>query len=268
MNCHLFKLNSVFSYLKAGALILVLAFLSSCKVNPSVMFKDKEYKTTGQDSLLKTNQYLIRSGDLLAIDFYSKKGLPLIEENASISTFNSLTMSKGSTSRPKFLVELDGLVKIPLVGKISVKGLSIPEAEKTIEDALKEFYNEPFVIVRVTNRRVMVFPGTGGAGRVIELNNEEMTLVEVLALAGGLTERGKSKNIKVIRGNHQNPTVIRVNLSTMDSFSNSDIRIQADDIIYVEPVPRISQEVLSQLAPVVGIVTSLALLYQIANNIK
>lgn len=247
-------------------LILIMGLVSSCKLNPSVMFKVEDSGTIGMDSTLKTTEYRIRSGDLIEIDIYTNKGISMIEENNAILTYNSGTMAKAPPVKPSYLVQPDGLVKLPIVGKINIKDLTIQEAEKSIEDSYREFYKDPFVIARVINRRVMVFPGTGGTGRVVELNNEDMSLVEVLTLAGGLTERGKAKNIKIIRGNHKNPTVIKVDLSTVDSFSKSDIRIQADDIIYVEPVPRISQEVLTQLAPIVGIITSLALIYQIAYN--
>ena len=230
------------------------------------MFKVDDAGTISMDTTIKSLEYRLRPGDLLEIDIHSNKGLSMIEESNAIQTFNSATTANTSTTKPSFLVQSDGLVRLPVVGKIMVRGLTIHETEKALEDAFREYYKEPFVLARVTNRRVMVFPGTGGAGRVVELMNEDMSLVEVLTLAGGLTERGKAKNIKIIRGDHQNPMVIKVNLSTIESFSKSDIRIQADDIIYVEPVPRISQEVLSQLAPLIGIITSLALIYQIANN--
>jgi len=248
--------------------IIALSFITSCNVNPSVMFKADDSRTLVSDSTLQSPEYRICTGDLLEIEIYSNKGISLIEENNAIMTYNSGTMTKAAPVKPSFLVQMDGQVKIPIVGKILIKGLTIYETENRIEEALREYYKEPFVMVRVVNRRVMVFPGTGGSGRVVELSNEETNLVEVLALAGGLTDRGKAKNIKIIRGDHQNPTVIKVDLSTIDTFGKSDIRIKPGDIIYVEPVPRLSQEVLTQLAPLVGIITSLALIYQIASNVK
>ena len=114
----------------------------------------------------------------------------------------------------------------------------------------------------------MVFPGTGGTGRTVNLDNENMNLIEALALAGGLTNTGKSYKIKLIRGDLRNPKVMLIDLSTIEGMSQSNLLLQSNDIIYVEPVPRVSQELLSQLAPIIGIITSLALVYQIADGFR
>ena len=59
-----------------------------------------------------------------------------------------------------------------------------------------------------------------------------------------------------------------IDLSTIEGMSQSNLLLQSNDIIYVEPVPRVSQELLSQLAPIIGIITSLALVYQIAEGLR
>jgi polysaccharide export outer membrane protein len=243
--------------------------LGSCSINPSIMFKDGNTVQLSYDSSLVDSVYRIAPSDLISVEVFSEGGIRLVEQPSLINPYNSSQANyTGSTTPQEYLVDESGNVKLPLIGQIQLKGKSIREAEKSIEQRFTEFYNDPFVILKVLNRRVMVFPGTGGSGKVVELKNEKTTLIEVLAAAGGLTSTGKSKTIKIIRGDFRNPKIIRVNLQTLDAARNSDIRILANDIIYVEPVPRISQEVLVQLAPIVGIVTSLALLYQIANGIK
>ena len=153
-----------------------------------------------------------------------------------------------------------------IIGKIKISGFTVREAEKVLEQQYATFYNKPFVMIRVMNRRVLVFPGTGGSGRTVSLDNENMHLIEALALAGGLTNTGKAYKIKLIRGDLRNPKVMLIDLSTIEGMQQSNLLLQANDIIYVEPVPRISQEILQQIAPIVGIITSLTLLYQIADG--
>jgi polysaccharide export outer membrane protein len=109
----------------------------------------------------------------------------------------------------------------------------------------------------------LVFPGSGGAGKVVTLENENTSLIEALALAGGITETGKAYKIKLIRGDHRNPQVQLIDLSTVEGLRQSNLQLQANDIIYVEPVPRISQHVLSQITPIIGIITSVLLIYDI-----
>jgi polysaccharide export outer membrane protein len=127
-------------------------------------------------------------------------------------------------------------------------------------------YNKPFVMLSVLNRRVLVFPGAGGTGTVVTLENENTTLIEALAMAGGLAVTGKSDVIKLIRGDSRNPQVHLIDLSTVEGMTKSNMLLQANDIIYVEPIKNISQNILQELAPIVGIVTSLLLLYEIVFN--
>jgi polysaccharide biosynthesis/export protein len=135
-----------------------------------------------------------------------------------------------------------------------------------LEQQYATFYNKPFVMVRVINRRVLVFPGSGGAGRVVNIENENTTLIEALALAGGITNTGKAWKVKLIRGDLRNPKVMLIDLSTIDGVKQSNLLVQANDIIYVEPVPRLSQEVLTQITPIVGIITSIALVYSLVRD--
>jgi polysaccharide export outer membrane protein len=231
-------------------LVVTMAF-SSCNINTSVMFrvpKGYEYAT---DQTIGNIEYKIAPNDIIGFSVYTNDGFKLVDM---------------TTSAESFLVEPDGLMKLPIIGKIKVSGLTVREAEKLLETQYATFYNKPFVLLKVVNRRVLVFPGTGGAGRVVNLDNENTTLIEALALAGGITNTGKAKKIKLIRGDLRNPKVILINLSTIEGVKQSNMLLQANDIIYVEPVPRYSQEVLTQITPIVGIITSLALIYNIANG--
>ena len=68
-----------------------------------------------------------------------------------------------------------------------------------------------------------VFPGAGGEGKVVNLENENTTLIEALALAGGITNTGKANKIKVIRGDLRNPKVMLVDLSTIEGMKQSNM---------------------------------------------
>jgi polysaccharide export outer membrane protein len=81
----------------------------------------------------------------------------------------------------------------------------------------------------------MVFTGTGGRGTVVNLKNENTTLIEALATAGGVTETGKAYKVKLIRGDTRNPQIMLIDLSTVEGLKQSNLLLQANDIIYVEP---------------------------------
>lgn len=244
-------------------LFALIFMFSSCNINPSVMFKvpgNYQYVT---DQTIGNVEYRIAPNDIIGFNVYTNDGFKLVDLTTSAVSATSTFSNNPSNDQTQFLVEPDGQIKLPIIGKIKISGLTIRETEKALEQQYATFYNKPFVMVRVLNRRVLVFPGTGGTGTAVPLLNENMNLIEALALAGGLTNTGKAYKIKLIRGDLRNPKVMLIDLSTIEGMQKSNLLLQANDIIYVEPVPRVSQEILLQIAPVVGIITSVALVYSI-----
>lgn len=250
-------------------LFAITVLFTSCNLNPSVMFKvPKDYQYSN-DQTIGNIEYRISPNDIIGFNVYTNDGFKLVDLTTSaVSATSPISNSGSGANQAQFLVEPDGQIKLPIIGKIKISGFTVREAEKVLEQQYATFYNKPFVMIRVLNRRVLVFPGTGGTGRTVTLDNENMHLVEALALAGGLTNTGKAYKIKLIRGDLRNPKVMLIDLSTVEGMQKSNLLLQANDIIYVEPVPRYSQEILQQIAPIVGIITSLALVYQIAEGLR
>ena len=153
------------------------------------------------------------------------------------------------------------MVKLPILGRLEIKGMTIRNAEKLLEEKYSEFYRKPFVLMNVVNRRVIVFPGQQGNAKVIPLQNNNTSLLEALALAGGIAEVGKANRVKLIRGKISDPEIYLIDLSTIEGMKQADIVMQANDIIYVEPRLRITQGLVAEIAPIVSLITSAILLY-------
>jgi polysaccharide biosynthesis/export protein len=249
-------------------LILLLAPLFSCNINPSIMFRTDANYPYKVNQTIGNVEYRIASNDILAFSVFTNDGFKLIDLTTGVSTMTSQGNAQNfnSSSATRFQVDVEGFVKLPIIGKVKIIELTTREAEKMLEDKYAVYYNKPFVMINVVNRRVMVFPGSGGSGKVVTLENENTTLIEALALAGGITETGKSNVIKLIRGDSRNPQVHLINLSTIEGMKQSNMLLQANDIIYVEPIKRVSRGILDELTPIVGIITSLLLLYTIVIN--
>lgn len=244
--------------------ILPCLFLISCNINPSVMFKvPKDYQYSN-DQTIGNIEYRISPNDIIGFSVYTNDGFKLVDLTTSALSVNApIQGSQGNSSNmTQFLVEPDGQIKLPIIGKVKISGLTVREAEKVLETQYSTFYNKPFVMIRVLNRRVMVFTGTGGNGTVVTLDNENTHLIEALARAGGITLTGKAWKIKLIRGDLRNPKIMLVDLSTVEGLKQSNLLLQSNDIIYVEPVPRFSQEILIQITPFISIITTSLLIYQ------
>lgn len=253
--------------LKRTFFILCVAIVfSSCRsLNPSVMFRADDNYPYQVDQTIGNIEYRIASNDIISLSVYTNDGFKLIDLTASTAS-----VTDGATGlmpyTTQYHVDIEGMVKLPIIGKIKLRDKTIREAEAALEQQYSIYYNKPFVVLNVINRRVLVFPGSGGAGKVVPMTNENITLIEALALAGGITESGKAYRIKLIRGDIRNPQVQHIDLSTIDGMKQSNLLLQANDIIYVEPVPRISERILSQITPIVGILTSFLLIYDVIVN--
>jgi polysaccharide biosynthesis/export protein len=250
-------------------IIIVLLPLFACNINPSIMFRtpaDYPYKV---DQTIGNVEYRIAANDILAFSVFTNDGFKLIDLTTGVTTMSGqagANMGFNVNNSTRLVVDVDGFVKFPIIGRIKLQDMTTREAEKILEDKFAVYYNKPFVMLSVVNRRVLVFPGSGGNGTVVTLENENTTLIEALALAGGIAETGKSNVIKLIRGDNRNPQVHLIDLSTVDGMKQSNMLLQANDIIYVEPVKRVSRGILEELTPIIGIVTSLLLLYEIVLN--
>ena len=236
--------------------IFCLPLLYSCRsLNPSVMFQaGKDYPYAQPDTSMKVqSEYKLSPFDELELHIYSNNGYKLVDVTTTSTTgaVNSLLLN--------YTIESDGFVKLPLLGRVELRGMTIKEAEKLLEEKYVTYYNAPFVILKVLNRRVLVFRGEGGNATAVPLVRDNMTLIEALAGAMGVSATGKAYNIKLIRGNLKNPQVYKIDLSTLEGMKQADLQLQANDIIYVEPSRNIADSIVVKISPVIGLLTTILL---------
>jgi polysaccharide export outer membrane protein len=250
-----------------------MVLFSGCSktINPSIMFITPDDFPYTVDQTIGNIEYRISPYDIIEFSIYSNDGEKLLERSVAANS-NNTAAGLGNNAITevgiKYTVDMEGFVKLPQLGKTKLTDMTIREAEKFLEEKYSQFIKKPFAILRVTNRRVIVFTGSGGLGSVVNLTNENTTLIEAIALAGGITTTGKARKIKLIRGDTRNPQVQLIDLSTVEGMKQSNLLLQANDIIYVEPVPRISQGVLAEILPIVSIITSGLLIYNFVQQIS
>ncbi len=207
------------------------------------------------DSLSNQN-YKLSPNDRLQIRVETNDGFQLIDlaNTTNIQFRTNLDI----------LVESDGSGKMPMIGYVKLEGFTIREVEKLLEEKYTEFYVKPFVTVRVTNKRVIIFPGNGGVAKVIPITNDNTTVLEAIALSGGITDDGKAYKVKLIR-NYRNskPEVFLMDLSNIDGLGFANTRVLANDIIYIEPRYRLARTIASEIAPIVSIISSTILIYSV-----
>ena len=201
--------------------------------------------------------YKISSNDIINFQLYSNDGFQLINIVGG-------TEASGGSGSGTYTVEPDGFIKFPILHRIYVKGLTIRQLEMMLEDIFAEHYHKPFVILKVTNRKVYVFAGS--KTQSVTLINDNTTLFEVLAGMGGVPENSFADQIKIIRGNPKNPEVFKIDLSTIEGMKNSGIVIQGNDIIYIETRKDVINKSLLLLTPYFTLISTGILIWGLTSG--
>ncbi|MDA7804213.1 polysaccharide biosynthesis/export family protein [Crocinitomix sp.] len=249
--------------------IISLLIVQSCGINSNLMLKThKDYAFADVDSLnVSKDEYRIDVNDILEFRFFTNNGRLILDMTTSSQTGQNQNIIRNNNL--SYIVQKDSLVNLPTLGKINLVGLSIREAETFLAEEYGGLYVNPFIQISVTNKRVIVFPGNGGDASVLYLANNNTTLMEAIALAGGIAERGRASKIKLIRKDEGGKReVYRIDLSTIDGLQYTDILVRANDYIYIEPVPEIGKELLKEIAPIVSLISSAAIVISVINAVK
>jgi polysaccharide export outer membrane protein len=223
--------------------VIYLTVSSGCKghkYTSNVMLKTEEadvnwkavYETT-------VSTYTIRVADRLQYNIYTNLGEAIIDPTGQL--VSAKTAAEGdpndaSGGRPIFEVSEAGTCFFPVIGVVKVEGFTMAQLDSVLSSKYESFYNEVFVISKVINKRVIVLGGR--ASKVIPLDHPNMSLLEIIALFGGLDNESMAYNIRIVRGDLKNPEITVVNLRTVADMKKSIVRVLPDDIIYIEPVRR------------------------------
>lgn len=241
--------------------LLTAALLASCgSYRQNILFETTAAQWQNQRTDAVAN-YIIQKNDLLTLAVFTNQGEKLVDPNLE-SFKDGNTTSHTNTDLTQYLVDVNGLVKFPLVDEVKLEGLTIRQAEEMLQKAYEKFYEQSYVVLGFNNKRVTVL-GTSG-GQVIPLMNENMRLTEILALSKAITTDARTNNIRVIRGDQ----VFIADLSSFEGYQTNDLIIQPGDVVYVEPVRRPFIEALRDYSPIITIVTSLATLIFIISQVN
>jgi polysaccharide export outer membrane protein len=132
-------------------------------------------------------------------------------------------------------VEADGNIQLPYIGKIMALGLSRLQLQDKLTQLLKEYTQNPVVNVRFLNYNFSILGEVRSPGRK-PMINERTTLLEAIALAGDISDFGKSDNILIIREDSGRRVYGRVNLLSKKIFESPYFYLKTNDVVYVEPV--------------------------------
>ena len=215
-------------------LLFSLVLLASCSSRKEIVYFQNAEKLDNMKSLMEFEP-VIEVNDILSINVSS-----LNDEVVEPFQMNLGNQQSGGGGRSQsqavqgYLVDIDGNIQFPVLGKIPVANKSRSELETYLTNEIKAYVTDAVVAVRIINFRVIVL-GEAGSQTVVPVENERMSIPELFASVGGITYDGKRKNILVIRETDGVRSVGRVDITSADVFSNPYYYLKQNDIVYVEP---------------------------------
>ena len=143
--------------------------------------------------------------------------------------------TRQNTQIDGYLVDKDGEINFPVIGKINLGGLTKAAATDTIQNILnREYVKDPTVNIRFLNFKITLV-GEVKKPSTVTILTEKVNILEALSLAGDLTVVGKRENVLIIREKDGQRKLIRVNLNDKDLLNSPNFYLQQNDVVYVEP---------------------------------
>jgi polysaccharide export outer membrane protein len=223
---------------RQACFVLVLGVtlhLFSC-TSPRKVVYAYDLKDTTAGSLRNAQQVFenpIQKNDQLSISVGGSNLSDLLVLNSA----NGMSASSGSNVpiSTGYLVEADGKIQLPYLGRVQAEGLTRVQLQDTLTERFKEYTKNPVVNVRFLNYGFSVLGEVGHPGR-FQMSSERTTILEALGMAGDLSDLGKRENILVIREENGKRDFARINLLSKDLFLSPYYYLKTNDVVYVEPV--------------------------------
>jgi len=189
-----------------------------------ILFNQAE-KQQSQEVLTPPNiqfEYKIRPHDRISIMVYN---------HPELSTRSNINMQE----EKGLLVNSQGYIRLPLVKKIKITGLTQTEAEEKLSNSYSVYLKHPDIQLEVLNKRAYIIGEVNKPGEVA-LENERLSLLQTIAFAGDLTDHANRKSILIFKGNDAEHIHSRVvNLTDKNSLLTANLMIEPNDIVYVMP---------------------------------
>lgn len=214
---------------KTALFVVFVVLLCSCASRKDMIYYQDIDNQLAQKGL-NTYEIKIQPDDILLLSIYADDAEAVKSFNLNMST----EITSGATEGSSYLVDANGFIDLPTVGKIKISGLSRTEALQMLEQRLSQYIKKPTLSLRISNFKVSVQGEVNNPGSY-PIASERVTLIEALSMAGDLTVYGKRNNILVIREIDGVRSFNRVDITKAAFMNSAFYYLSQNDVVYVEP---------------------------------
>lgn len=213
-------------------LILLLSMLLfSCASREKLVYLQNEFNAQNVTQF----QTRIQPDDVLMIIISSENPEVAAPYNLkSVALQSNSDESSQMQPTQTYIVDVEGNIEFPVLGKVKLGGLSKEEAVNYIKNLLEDHVKDAVVNLRILNYKISVLGEVNRPG-TFSIPSERVTVLEALGKAGDLTIYGKRKNVLLIREENGVISTHRLDLTKSDIVNSPYYYLAQNDVVYVEP---------------------------------
>lgn len=220
-------------------LIFPIFILFSCRTQKQVPYLQGRIDSAGLNEF-KIPQPTIQKGDILAITVFSDdpSASSFYNQQGGSGTNSSSTQQSGiAQNAAGYLVNVNGNIQFQSLGAVKAEGLTTLELSAYLSEQLKKYLNNPYINVRFANYKVIALGEVAKQG-MYTAPGENMTILELLGLAGDITMYGIKEKVIVIRQKDGKREVGYIDLTKSDAFNSPYFNLLQNDVVIVNADPR------------------------------
>lgn len=228
--------HSILKSLLAGALLLFA--VASCNTWKKINYLQDVDETTVM-SLAENQGIVIQPKDQLSIIVSSRVPTLAAQFNLPLANYvagSEITSGGGSQRIIGYVVDNDGYINFPQLGRLQVAGKTRWQLQDLIREELinNGYLQDPIVTVEFMNFKIAILGEVASPG-TYTIAGDKITIFQALSLARDLTIYGQRDKVEVIREHNGERTVYVLDLRSKEIFDSPAYYLQQDDVIYVVP---------------------------------
>lgn len=246
---------------KSMLFLIFAIFMSSCLQYEELVYfrkveKEKPRLQIPSDTIQNLMALTIQKNDVLSITV-NTFDLELSEPFNLVNSQMAANIGQGGDISPfiSYFVDENGQIDFPVLGKLNVLGLTMTEVENILVGKLETYLKYPVVNVRLVNFRISVLGEVKQPGTFI-INNDRVTVLEALGMAGDLTPYANRTNVLVVREKDGIRQFGDLDLQSAEIFKSDFFYLKQGDIVYIEPTKNKEAAVQDQLGEYIPWISS------------
>lgn len=224
-------------YIAIFIAVVLTATSCSTPLNKIIYLNGIDTNTTFESDPIP-DEYKIKPNDQLFVKVISDDPLNAAFLNLSPTTTTTNISSTGSMELITYLVDNEGYITYPKLGKILVLDKTAEEVQNIIQEKVDNYLKSASVFVKLVNRNITLLGEVKNPGQKAMVKNQ-LSIFEALGTAGDLTDYGNRKNVKLIRELPEGRHIAELDLTDPNLINSPYYYVLPHDIIYVEHSTRV-----------------------------